>query len=183
VRDATVAARAGLCGGLATCFGATTVMLGSGAATPVSGCDIAGALRLHSNAVDRIAIAEGATKLDDDLMINLRFKMPCDFCKLSPFWKTRSCFRHRPAGTKHAFRLERLPGGFAPAGMRRLFTAHTQRGHRKGQPAGGMGYYRRPDPSATFSPASFPPASRLLQSHQAFLWSEPKNILVSLHSK
>ena len=44
-------------------------MLGSGAAAPVSGCDIAVPLRLHSNAVDRIAIAEGATKLDDDLMI------------------------------------------------------------------------------------------------------------------
>ena len=44
-------------------------MLGSGAATPVSGCDIAVVLRLHSNAVDRIAIAEGATKLDDDLMM------------------------------------------------------------------------------------------------------------------
>jgi hypothetical protein len=44
-------------------------MLGSGAATPVSGCDIAVVLRLHSNAVDRIAIAEGATKLDGDFMI------------------------------------------------------------------------------------------------------------------
>jgi hypothetical protein len=66
---------AGLCGdlatcrGLATCFGATTVMLGSGAAEPVAVCDIAVSLRLHSNAVDRIAIAEGATKLDNDLMI------------------------------------------------------------------------------------------------------------------
>jgi hypothetical protein len=44
-------------------------MPGSGAAAPVSICDIAVPLRLHSNAVDRIAIAEGATKLDDDLMI------------------------------------------------------------------------------------------------------------------
>jgi hypothetical protein len=44
-------------------------MLGSGAATPVSGCDIAGPLRLHSNAIDRIPIAEGATKLEDELMI------------------------------------------------------------------------------------------------------------------
>ena len=44
-------------------------MLGIGAATPVSGCDIAVPLRLHSNAVDRIAIAEGATNLDDVLMI------------------------------------------------------------------------------------------------------------------
>ena len=36
---------------------------------PVAVCDIAVPLRLHSNAVDRIAIAEGAAKLDDDLMI------------------------------------------------------------------------------------------------------------------
>ena len=44
-------------------------MLGSGAAEPAAVCDIAVPLRLHSNAVDRIAIAEGATKLDDGLMI------------------------------------------------------------------------------------------------------------------
>jgi hypothetical protein len=43
-------------------------MPGSGVTAPVSVCDIAVPLRLHSNAVDRIAIAEGATKLDDDLM-------------------------------------------------------------------------------------------------------------------
>ena len=70
-RDATLAPCAGLavCRGLATGFGATTVMLGSGAATPVSVCDIAVPLRLHSNAVDRIEIAEGAPKFDDELMI------------------------------------------------------------------------------------------------------------------
>ena len=45
------------------------MMPGSGAATPVSICDIAVLLRLHSNAVDRIAMAEGATKLDDDLIV------------------------------------------------------------------------------------------------------------------
>ena len=73
--DRTVlVARAGLCGvttdrcGLATCFGASTVMLGSWAAEAGVGCDIAVPLRLHSNAVDRSAIAEGATKLDDDVM-------------------------------------------------------------------------------------------------------------------
>jgi hypothetical protein len=56
-----------------------------------------------------------------------------------------------------------------------------ERGHRK---AGGVSYYRRPDRSATFcSPANFPPACMLLQNHQAFLWSKPKNTLVSLHSK
>jgi hypothetical protein len=43
-------------------------MLGSGAAAPVAVSDIAVPLWLHSNAVDRIAIAEGATKLDNDLM-------------------------------------------------------------------------------------------------------------------
>jgi hypothetical protein len=53
----------GLCG-LATCFGASTVMLGSGA-EPVVVCDTAGP---HSKTVDKIATAEGATKLDDNLM-------------------------------------------------------------------------------------------------------------------
>ena len=42
--------------------------LGSGVPEPVAVCDIAVPLRLLSNAVDRIAIAEGATKPDDDLM-------------------------------------------------------------------------------------------------------------------
>jgi hypothetical protein len=36
---------------------------------PVAVCDIAVPLRLLSNAVDRIAITEGATKPDDNLMI------------------------------------------------------------------------------------------------------------------
>jgi len=53
-------------------------MLGSGAAEPVAVCDIAVSLRLHSNAVDRIAIAEGATKLDNDLMI-ISAKSKTDF--------------------------------------------------------------------------------------------------------
>jgi hypothetical protein len=67
---------------------------------------------------------------------------------------------------------------------RAAFSRRAQRGHRKGQPAGGISYYRRPDRSATFcSPANFPPACMLLQNHQAFLWSKPKNTLVSLHSK
>jgi hypothetical protein len=57
----------GLCG-LATCFGAWTVMLGSEVAKPVAVCDIAVPLGPHNNAVDRMATAEGATKLDDNLM-------------------------------------------------------------------------------------------------------------------
>jgi hypothetical protein len=62
VRDATVfATRVGLCG-LATCFGATTVMLGSWLAGPVAVCEAAVPL---SNTVDRTATAEGATRLDD----------------------------------------------------------------------------------------------------------------------
>jgi hypothetical protein len=60
----------GLCG-LATCFGASTVMPGSWPAGPVAVCDIAVSLRPHSNAVDRIAKAEGATKLEDNLMTRL----------------------------------------------------------------------------------------------------------------
>jgi hypothetical protein len=57
----------GFCG-LATCFGASTVMLGSGAAELAAVCDTAVPLRPHNNAVDRIATAEGSTKLDDNLM-------------------------------------------------------------------------------------------------------------------
>jgi hypothetical protein len=40
-------------------------MLGS----ELAGCGAAGPPRAHSNAVDRIATAEGATKPDDNLMI------------------------------------------------------------------------------------------------------------------
>src|SRR5262249_3427284 len=54
----------GLCG-RATCLGACTVMLGSWLVGPVAVCDIAVPL---SNAVDRIATAEGATRLDDILI-------------------------------------------------------------------------------------------------------------------
>ena len=61
-RDATT--RSSLCG-LAACFGATTVMVGSEAA-PVAVCEVAGP---HSRIVDTAATAEGATKLDDNLMI------------------------------------------------------------------------------------------------------------------
>jgi hypothetical protein len=57
----------GLCGGLAialcglaTCFGAATVTLGSELEEPAA-CDRAVPLRAHSNAADRIATAEGAT--------------------------------------------------------------------------------------------------------------------------
>jgi hypothetical protein len=47
-------------------LGASTVTLGSWGVVVVV-CDVAVLLRLHSNVVDRIAMAEGAT-LDDDLM-------------------------------------------------------------------------------------------------------------------
>ena len=57
-----------LCG-LATCFGASTVMLGSEVAEPVAVCDIAMPLGPHDNAMERMATAEGATKFDDSLMI------------------------------------------------------------------------------------------------------------------
>ena len=53
--------------GLATCLGASTVMLGSGVAA-VAVCDMAVSLGPHNNAIDRIATAEGATNLDDNLM-------------------------------------------------------------------------------------------------------------------
>jgi hypothetical protein len=50
--------------GLAACFGASTVMLGSGAAG-VAVCDAAGP---NSKTADMTATAEGTTKLDDNLM-------------------------------------------------------------------------------------------------------------------
>ena len=60
------AARSCLCGGLAVCFGASTVMLGRVELGVV--CDTAVLLSPHSNAVDKMAIAEGAKRLDEDLM-------------------------------------------------------------------------------------------------------------------
>ncbi|BBO12026.1 hypothetical protein TM102_34960 [Bradyrhizobium sp. TM102] len=51
--------------GFATCFGASIVTGGSVAAGPVGICDAAGA---HSKAVDKTAIVEGTTRLDDNLM-------------------------------------------------------------------------------------------------------------------
>src|SRR5581483_2888681 len=63
------AVRSGLCGGLASGFGATTVTLGS--VEPGVVCDIAAPVRLHSNAVDRIATAADATKLDDIVILVL----------------------------------------------------------------------------------------------------------------
>jgi hypothetical protein len=46
-------------------FGASTVMVGSGAAEPVAVCGAAGP---HSKTVDKAATAEGTTKLDDNLI-------------------------------------------------------------------------------------------------------------------
>jgi hypothetical protein len=64
-RDAAVFATCfGRCG-LATCFGASTVMEGSGAAEPGAVCDAAGP---HNKTADKTATAEGAIKLDDNLM-------------------------------------------------------------------------------------------------------------------
>ena len=60
----------GLTTGLATCFGAWTVMLGSWLARPVAVCEAAVPL---SNTVDRTVIAEDATRLDDILIT--RFPM------------------------------------------------------------------------------------------------------------
>src|ERR1700759_830111 len=71
------AIRSGLCGGLASGFGATTVTLGS--VEPGVVCDIAAPVRLHSNAVDRIATAADATKLDDIVILvppNPDFRRP-----------------------------------------------------------------------------------------------------------
>jgi hypothetical protein len=60
------AARSRRCGGLALCSGAVTVTLGSVELGVV--CEAAVPLRPHNNEADRIATAEGATRLDDILM-------------------------------------------------------------------------------------------------------------------
>jgi len=63
-----IARCSGFCG-LATCFGASTVMVGSGAAEPVAVCDIAVPLRPHrSSAIGVLATAGLATKSDENLM-------------------------------------------------------------------------------------------------------------------
>src|SRR5262249_16618047 len=109
-RDTTVlVARAGLCGvatgrcGFATCFGASTLTLGSWAG-PALICDSAVLLRLSSNAVDSSAIADGATRFDDVVMtisishqIRDRHPVPMD----GRYHTISSCpfrFRHRLAG-------------------------------------------------------------------------------------
>ena len=66
-RDATGFATCfGVCG-LAACFGASTVTAGSCAAEPVAVCDTAVSHGPHNNAVERIATAECAARLDDIL--------------------------------------------------------------------------------------------------------------------
>jgi hypothetical protein len=54
--------------GLATGLGASTVMPGSGAAVPVAFCAATASPAANSNAVDKIAKADGAIKIDDNLM-------------------------------------------------------------------------------------------------------------------
>jgi hypothetical protein len=56
--------------GVSNCLGAPTTTPGREVTPPTRGsvCDIAGPVRLHSNAVDRKATAEVATRLDDILM-------------------------------------------------------------------------------------------------------------------
>ena len=56
--------------GRSNCLGAPTTTPGSEVtpATRGSVCDIAGPMELHSDAVNRMATAEGATRLDDILM-------------------------------------------------------------------------------------------------------------------
>jgi len=62
-----LAARSSRFGGLALCSGAVTVTLGRGELGTV--CETAVPVRPHNNQVDRIATAEGATRLDDVLII------------------------------------------------------------------------------------------------------------------
>jgi hypothetical protein len=62
-------------------------MLGSGAAEPVAVCDTAVPLKLHGNEIDKIAIAEGAKRLDEDLM-TLSSQIQDDYAVLVPYGTT-----------------------------------------------------------------------------------------------
>ena len=64
-------------------------MLGSGVAEPVAVCDTAVPLKLHSNEIDKIAIAEGAKRLDEDLMtLTLSSQIQDDYAVLVPYGTT-----------------------------------------------------------------------------------------------
>jgi hypothetical protein len=64
-------------------------MLGSGVAEPVAVCDTAVPLKLHSNEIDKIAIAEGAKRLDEDLMtLTLSCQIQDDYAVLVPYGTT-----------------------------------------------------------------------------------------------
>jgi hypothetical protein len=62
-------------------------MLGSGAGEPVAVCDTAVPLKLHSNEIDKPAIAEGAKRLDEDLM-TLSSQIQDDYAVLVPYGTT-----------------------------------------------------------------------------------------------
>jgi hypothetical protein len=68
VRRDTVLRATALCFGLVTCFGASTMTLGSEAAEPVAVCDIAVPLRPHRSSIDKTATVGLATKGDENLM-------------------------------------------------------------------------------------------------------------------
>ena len=63
-------------------------MLGSGAAEPVAVCDTAVPLKLHGNEIDKIAIAEGAKRLDEDDLMTLSSQIQDDYAVLVPYGTT-----------------------------------------------------------------------------------------------
>jgi hypothetical protein len=112
-RDATrfslglygVAAGSALCS-LALCFGATTVMVGSGEVAPVSGFDIAVPLRPHSNAIDEMTVRgsdtfiaitriSGAAKrcpgMDDSMSRRLPYRNNPEAARRCPEIRQRQC--------------------------------------------------------------------------------------------
>lgn len=133
-RDATVfAACRGRCG-LATCFGASTVMRGSVPAEPAAVCDIAVPLGPHSNAVDKMATADGTINLDDNLMT-----------RPSPQIETEMSFRL--SARYHKFRIE-------PSSVKKYLT---YRGICRGcTKAAGVGArrHRRRSKSYGYAPGS-----------------------------
>jgi hypothetical protein len=98
-------------------------MLGSWVPEPVAVCDIAVPLRLLSNAVDRIAITEGATEPDDNLTM-ISFRARTDFavpmCGTTPHKLARiSELGHR--GLQYIF------GVAVDMSIRRTLTARLKR--------------------------------------------------------
>src|SRR6185437_9490937 len=145
--------------GLATCFGASTVMLGSDLTEPVGVSDAAGP---HSKTVDKTAKAEGAAKPDDNLMT----------CRPNPGRKRcpdKCTVLYIPSCRQP--RVEKICGCLAIAEVRRLQGASSLA-------AVSPSFAPKPRSSKPFQSAYFNSVSTL----KFYLLFFRKIILISAHS-